>query len=58
MSFSRKLTKSKLMKFESDFFTVLEKVQATTNFLPDDFEVRDECGIARTLRRSVTAPHA
>jgi hypothetical protein len=53
--FSRKLVKTKLMEFENDFFTILEKVQATTELIPDDFVIRDECGIARTLRRSVTA---
>ena len=53
--FSRKLVKPKLMEFENDFFTVLEKVQATTDLFPEGFEIRDECGIARSLRRSVTA---
>jgi hypothetical protein len=53
--FSRKLVKTKLMEFENDFFTILEKVQATTDLIPDDFVIRDECGIARTIRRSVTA---
>jgi hypothetical protein len=53
--FSRKLVKTKLMEFENDFFTILEKVQATTDLILNDFVVRDECGIARTLRRSVTA---
>jgi hypothetical protein len=53
--FSRRLEKAKLMEFEDDFFTVLEKVQATTELFPADFVIRDECGIARSLRRSVTA---
>jgi hypothetical protein len=53
--FARKLAKAKLMEFENDFFTVLEKVQATTGLIDDDFVIRDECGIARTIRRSVTA---
>jgi hypothetical protein len=53
--FARKLAKAKLMEFENDFFTVLEKVQATTDLIDDDFVIRDECGIARTIRRSVTA---
>jgi hypothetical protein len=53
--FSRKLVQTKLMEFENDFFTILEKVQATTDLIPNDFVIRDECGIARTLRRSVTA---
>jgi hypothetical protein len=53
--FSRKLVKSKLMEFENDFFTLLKKVQATMDLIPDDFVIRDECGIARTIRHSVTA---
>jgi hypothetical protein len=53
--FSRKLVKTKLMEFENDSFTILEKVQATTDLIPDDFVIRDECGIARTIRCSVTA---
>jgi hypothetical protein len=53
--FLRRLLVVKLHEFEDDFFTVLEKVQATTELLPDDMEIRDECGIAWTLRCSVTA---
>jgi hypothetical protein len=43
------------MEFENDFFLILENVQATTNLFPEDFDVQNECGIARTLRWSVTA---
>lgn len=43
------------MEFENNLFLVLEKVQATTDLFPEDFDVQNECGIARTLRRSVTA---
>jgi hypothetical protein len=53
--FNRRLRISKLQEFENDFFTVLEKVQAATDLFPDGVEIRDECGIARTLRRTVTA---
>jgi hypothetical protein len=42
-------------EFEDDFFTVLEKVQATTELFPQDMEIRDECGIARSLWHSVTS---
>jgi hypothetical protein len=52
--FSRKLVRAKIMGFENDFFTVLEKVQANTDLIPDDFVIRDEYGIARTIRRSGT----
>jgi hypothetical protein len=55
MLFSHKLAKSKLMEFENDFFMVLEKVQATSELFDEGFDVRNECGIARTLQRSVTA---
>jgi hypothetical protein len=44
----------KIMEFENDFFTVLEKVQTNTDLIPDDFVIRDECGIARKIRRSGT----
>jgi hypothetical protein len=53
--FTRKLQVPKTQEFEDDFFTVLEKVQATTDLLPDDLVIRDECGISRTLRRTLTA---
>ena len=52
--FSRNLVKTKLMEFENDFFTILERVQATTDLILDDFVIRDECGIARTIWPSVT----
>jgi hypothetical protein len=44
-----------MMEFEDDFFRVLERVQATTDFVPEDICVRDEFGISRSIRRSVTA---
>jgi hypothetical protein len=53
--FQRRLRVAKLHEFEDNFFTVLEKVQATTELMPRDMEIRDECGIARSLRRSVMA---
>jgi hypothetical protein len=53
--FARRLRVTKLHEFENDFFTVLEKVQATTELFQEDLVIRDECGISRTLRRSVTA---
>jgi hypothetical protein len=53
--FNRRLKLSKLQEFENDFFTTLEKVQATTDLFPDDLDIRDECGIARSIRRTVTA---
>jgi hypothetical protein len=53
--FARRLWVSKLHKFKNDFFTVLEKVQATTDLIPLDLVIRDECGMAQTLWCSLTA---
>jgi hypothetical protein len=33
----------------------LEKVQATINLFPEDLVIRDECRIARTIWRTLTA---
>jgi hypothetical protein len=53
--FVRRLRVAKMHEYANDFFTVLEKVQATTDFIPADLVIRDECGISRTIRRSLTA---
>jgi hypothetical protein len=53
--FSWRLKVAKLQEFENDFFTVLEKVQVTTELFAQDLIIRDECGIARTIRRTLTA---
>jgi hypothetical protein len=53
--FSRRLANPKMHEFEDNFFTVLEKVQATTDLIGDDVDVRDVFGIARSERRGVTA---
>jgi hypothetical protein len=53
--FSRRLATAKMHEFEDDFFTVLEKVQATTNSIEDDVDIRDVYGLARSERRGVTA---
>jgi hypothetical protein len=53
--FARKLRPSKMMEFEDDFFRVFERVQDTTDFVPKDVCVRDELGMSRSSRRSVTA---
>jgi hypothetical protein len=53
--FARRLRVSKMHEFANDFFTVLEKVQATTDLIPADLVIRDECGISRTIRQSLTA---
>jgi hypothetical protein len=51
----RKLRPAKLMEFEEDFFKVLERVQDTTDLIPQEMCVRDAYGISRSLRRGVTA---
>jgi hypothetical protein len=53
--FSRKLATPKLHEFEDDWFTLLEKVQATTAHIEDEVDVREEFGIGRSQRRGVTA---
>jgi hypothetical protein len=47
--FQRRLRVAKLHEFENDFFTVLEKVQATTDLIPQDLVIQDKCGISRTI---------
>jgi hypothetical protein len=53
--FQRALKPSKLMEFENDFYTILEKVQSSTNLIGEEVCIRDEYGILRSLRRGVTA---
>eukprot|EP00978_Attheya_sp_CCMP212_P006931 scaffold16214_cov29-Attheya_sp.AAC.1 len=52
--FSRKLNPPRLYGFEEDFFRVLSKVQATTDFIGNDVEVTDDYGISRSSRRGVS----
>jgi hypothetical protein len=56
--FIRKLATPKLYEFEDDWFTVLEKVQATTSHIADDVDVREVYGIARLERRGGVTAHA
>ena len=53
--FNRNRMHAILAEFENDFFTVLEKVQTTSDLFPVDLLIREECGISRSLRRTVTA---
>jgi hypothetical protein len=53
--FRRNLRPTRLVEYQDDFFKVIEAVQATTSFIPEDICVRDEYGTERTLRRSATA---
>lgn len=41
-------------EFQDDFYTILEHVQATTNLIDDELNIREEAGILRSLRRAVT----
>jgi hypothetical protein len=52
--FTRRLNPPKLFEFEEDFFRVLEKIQATTEFIPSDAIVTELYGILRSSRRGVT----
>lgn len=53
--FVRALTPAKMMEYEEDFFILLERVQSSTEFIPQDLVVRDAFGLSRSLRRGVTA---
>jgi hypothetical protein len=53
--FSRRLRVSKMHEYANDFFTVLEKVQATTDLIPADLVIRDECGSLRIICCSLMA---
>ena len=52
--FSRRLNPPRLYKFEEDFFRVLSKVQATTEFIGKEVEVTDDYGISRSSRRGIS----
>ncbi|KAG7340358.1 hypothetical protein IV203_023901 [Nitzschia inconspicua] len=52
--FQRKLLPSRLFEFEDDFYTLLERVQASTNLIQEELDLRDEAGISRTIRRGAT----
>jgi hypothetical protein len=53
--FVRKLRPAKLMEFEDDFYTVLERVQEATDLISKEICVREVYGLSRSLRRGVTA---
>jgi hypothetical protein len=53
--FARKLLPSRLMEFENDFLSILEKIQERSELIEADIDVRNEYGIGRSLRRGVTA---
>ena len=45
---------ARLMEFQDDFFRYIERVQANTELIQDEVDVREDYGIMRTLRRGVT----
>lgn len=51
---TRKLNPPRLGEFEDDFFRVLETVQATTNLIDKEIDVREEYGLKRSIRRGVS----
>jgi hypothetical protein len=53
--FQRVFGTPKLHEFEDDFFTVLEKVQSTSQLIADTVDVRDAYDILRSTRRGVTS---
>jgi hypothetical protein len=53
--FERKLKPTKLCEYEDDFFSVLERIQSTTNMIDKDLDIREEGGILRSIRRGMTA---
>jgi hypothetical protein len=53
--FRRKLSPTKLCEFEHDFYTVLGRVQATTNLIDKEMDVTEDFGLPRSLRRGLTA---
>jgi hypothetical protein len=52
--FQRRLSPSKLMEFEHDFYTLLERVQSGSGLMDKDINVREDFGILRLSRRSFT----
>jgi hypothetical protein len=44
-----------MFEWEGDFMTLLELVQATTDLIGKEVELRDKFGINRTTRRGATA---
>jgi hypothetical protein len=53
--FKRNLRKAKLCEFEDDFYRVIERVQDTTELISTEVDVRNECGLPRSIRRTATA---
>lgn len=52
--FQRNLEPPLPVEFQDDFLSVLEFIQATTDLIPQELDVREEAGILRSLRRALT----
>jgi hypothetical protein len=46
---------SKLFEFEHDFFTLIQQVQSSTDFIDPDMDGRDAFDIIKSLRRGFTS---
>jgi hypothetical protein len=53
--FQRRLDPPRMFEMEDEFMSVLEEVQATTEAIDDELDVRDRFGMERSLRRGVSA---
>jgi hypothetical protein len=53
--FARRLSPSKMFEFANDFFVLLERVQAQTEHIDKEMDVRDAYGLMRSSRRGLTS---
>jgi hypothetical protein len=53
--FQRRLDPPRMFEMEDDFMSILEEVQATTEAIDDELDVRERFGMERSLRRGVSA---
>jgi len=52
--FQRNLNPPLPFEFQDDFLSVFEHIQATTDLIPQELNIREEAGILRSLRRALT----
>jgi hypothetical protein len=52
--FVQQLTPSKMFEFANDFFIILERVQAQTEHIDKEMDVRETYGLMRSSRRGLT----
>jgi hypothetical protein len=51
----RSLDPPRLFEMEDEFMTLLEEVQASSDAIDEELDVRDKYGLERSLRREVSA---